>query len=69
VADRWVINASPIILLAKAEVVQFLPRLCHELVIPAGVVSEVESIRITDAGKNWLAAEGRQFVHPRNRCK
>jgi predicted nucleic acid-binding protein len=64
VADRWVINASPVILLAKADVVQFLPLLCDELVIPAGVVGEVENRRITDAGKIWLAREGGKFVYP-----
>ena len=63
-ADHWVINASPIILLAKAEVIQFLPGLCDELVIPAGVVDEVHNVLITDAGKIWLAGEGRQFVRP-----
>ena len=63
-ADRWVINASPIILLAKAEVIQFLPSLCAELVIPAGVVAEVQSGRIADAGRTWLAGEGTRFVRP-----
>jgi predicted nucleic acid-binding protein len=64
VANRWVINASPVILLAKAEVIQFLPRLCDELVIPAGVVDEVENKRISDAGKSWLAREGDKFIRP-----
>lgn len=63
-AERWVINASPVILLAKAEVIQFLPGLCDELVIPAGVVEEVRNVRITDAGGQWLAAEGKRFVRP-----
>jgi predicted nucleic acid-binding protein len=64
VADRWVINASPVILLAKAEVVRFLPQLCDELVIPAGVVAEVQNARISDAGRGWLETEGRKFVYP-----
>ena len=57
-ADRWVINASPVILLAKAEVIQFLPRLCEELVIPSGVVGEVHNVRLTDAANSgWKARE------------
>jgi len=64
VADHWVINASPVILLAKAEVIHFHPRLCDELVIPAGVVDEVHNILITDAGKTWLAGEGSKFICP-----
>jgi hypothetical protein len=48
VADRWVVNASPVILLAKAGVIQFLPSLCDELIIPAGVVAEVQSGSVSD---------------------
>lgn len=61
-ADRWVANASPVILLAKAEVIRFLPQLCDELVIPAGVVGEVQNARITDAGRGWLQGEGKRFI-------
>jgi len=64
VADHWVINASPIILLAKAEVIQFLPKLCDTLVVPGGVLGEVHNVRISDAGKSWLETEGSKFIHP-----
>jgi len=64
VADRWVANASPVILLAKAEIIRFLPQLCDELVIPAGVVGEVQNARITDAGRTWLEGEGKKFIRP-----
>lgn len=60
--DRWVINASPIILLAKAEVIRYLPRLCEELIVPSGVVDEVNNIHFSDAGKLWLEGEGKQFI-------
>ena len=63
-ADRWVINASPVILLAKAEVIQFIPKLCDELVVPDGVVAEIQHARISDAGKQWLDADGREFIRP-----
>ena len=63
-ADCWVINASPVILLAKAEVIQFLPSLCDELVIPAGVADEVQGGEMTDEGRAWLGAEGAAFVRP-----
>jgi predicted nucleic acid-binding protein len=62
VAERWVINASPVILLAKVEIIQFLPKLCDELVVPAGVAGEVQNIHITDAGKKWLEADEKKFV-------
>lgn len=38
---RWVVNASPLILLSKVDLVRLLLELCDELVIPAGVHQEV----------------------------
>jgi predicted nucleic acid-binding protein len=64
VAERWVVNASPLILLGKAEVISLLPSLCDELVVPAGVVAEVQRGRIADAGRRWLDGDGRKFVRP-----
>ena len=62
-AERWVINASPVILLGKAGVIHLLPDLCDELVVPAGVVAEVELGRMADAGRAWLDGDGGRFVH------
>ena len=53
-AERWVVNASLVILLAKAGVIHLLPQLCAELVVPAGVKDEVRSGRMADAGWAWL---------------
>lgn len=63
-ADRWVVNASPVILLGKAGVIHLLPQLCDELVIPAGVVAEVQQGRLADAGRAWLVGDGSRFVRP-----
>jgi predicted nucleic acid-binding protein len=62
VAERWVVNASPLILLAKAEIIHLLPRLCDQLVIPAGVVGEVRNFPISDPGAGWLASDGLRFI-------
>ena len=61
---RWVVNASPLILLGKAEVIHLLPRLTGELVVPAGVVEEIQRGRLADAGRLWLSTEGSKFVRP-----
>ena len=63
-AERWVVNASPLILLGKAEVISLLPSLCDELVVPAGVVAEVQRGRIADMGRRWLDGDGQKFVRP-----
>jgi len=62
VAERWVVNSSPLILLGKAEIISLLPVLCDKLVIPAGVVAELQKGRIADAGRRWLVGDGRKFV-------
>jgi predicted nucleic acid-binding protein len=64
VAERWVVNASPVILLAKAEIIHLLHKLCDELVIPAGVVDEVQQWHGSDAGIAWLRGAGSRFIRP-----
>lgn len=60
--ERWVVNASPVILLAKAGVIHLLPQLCSELVVPASVLTEVHRGRQADAGRAWLENAGRPFL-------
>ncbi len=60
--ERWVVNASPVILLAKAGVIHLLPGLCAQLVVPTGVVAEVAQGRQADAGRTWLENAGRAFL-------
>jgi len=64
VPERWVINASPVNLLSKANVIQLLPQLCDESVIPFGVVGEVAVGARGGLGRKWLASDGGQFVQP-----
>lgn len=62
--ERWVVNASPVILLGKAGIIQLLPALCSELVIPAGVLAEVADGQSADAGRVWLNGAGRAYLRP-----
>jgi predicted nucleic acid-binding protein len=62
VGRLWAMNASPVILLAKAEVIHLVPRVCERLVIPVGTVAEVQRGKMSDAGRAWLAEEGAKFV-------
>ena len=50
-SERWVVNAYPVIMLGKAGVIHLRPDLCDELVVPTGVVAEVKSERMADAGR------------------
>lgn len=63
-ADRWVVNASPVILLGKAGILHLLPELCAELVVPEGVLAEVAKGQMADVGRKWLNGAGRSYLRP-----
>ena len=52
-AESWIANASPLILLGKAGLIELLPRLAKEIVAPEAVVREIlvrsDGEEITDA--------------------
>jgi predicted nucleic acid-binding protein len=64
VAKRWVVNASPIITLAKIERINLLPQLCDEMVIPQGVADEIQQGDYNDNALAWIRTEGKAFVKP-----
>ena len=63
-ADPWVINASPVILLAKVGLIQHVPSLAHPLVIPEPVAEEIRQCRTVDVAVSWINGNGRSFVQP-----
>jgi predicted nucleic acid-binding protein len=63
VSESWVINASPIILLAKVGLIERVPELAQSLVVPQPVVDEILRAR-GEAAARWLSEAGRQFIRP-----
>ena len=63
-SSRWVVNASPIILLAKVGQVELLPKLAGELVVPAAVVAEIEAGPASDPARAWLRGDGAKWIRP-----
>jgi predicted nucleic acid-binding protein len=60
---KWVINASPLITLAKIGQVALLAELCDEMVIPEGVAVEIDrSPEENDPAKVWMRSHGTEFV-------
>ncbi len=53
-AKRWVINASPLIVLAKIGQIGLFTALANEIVIPDAVVKEINAGPPNDPAKNWL---------------
>jgi predicted nucleic acid-binding protein len=64
VSRKWVVNASPVILLAKAGAIDLLSQLPQELVVPASVATELSHGPSADPARTWLEGPGRQFVRP-----
>ena len=57
--DRWVINASPLICLAKAGYLDLILNLPDEVVVPSAVVEEIRAGQAGDLAQ--LALAGRKF--------
>ena len=51
---KWVLNASPLILLGNVGRIGLLETLCTEMVVPAAVVAEVRAGPHRDASQDWL---------------
>ena len=59
---RWVVNASPLIILGKISKIDLLVQLVDTLVIPKAVAVEIEQGCPDDPAKQWLAQDGVRFI-------
>jgi len=64
VTKQWVVDASPLILLGKAQELEWLPRL-GELVIPSAVACELLAGSPDDPARRWLDSPGGR-IHVRD---
>ena len=63
-SNKWVVNASPLILLAKVGHLALLPKLTAQLVVPASVLAEIQAGPASDPAQAWLRGEGARCVLP-----
>ncbi len=61
-SDRLVVNASPIISLAKIGCADFLPAMFDQFVIPEGVFEEIIAHKEHDRAIEWLKAQDYQAI-------
>jgi len=54
-AERWVVNASPLIVLAKVRHAHLLSALTDEVVVPQMVVDEINAGPAEDPARAWLS--------------
>ncbi|MBH8555193.1 DUF3368 domain-containing protein [Nostocaceae cyanobacterium CENA357] len=59
---RWVVNASPLIVLTKINQVHLLFELCNKVVIPSGVVQEICIAPDNDPTKLWILNTGTSYI-------
>jgi len=59
---KWVLDASPIIVLAKIEHLFLFSDLCEEIVVPVGVVQEVSQGVAEDSAKRWLQSSEKKLI-------
>ena len=61
-AKKWVVNASPLIVLARINHLFLLTQLAEEIVVPAGVAKEITQGPGDDPASEWLQADGQALV-------
>ena len=59
---KWVVNASPLIVLARINQLLLLQHVAGELVVPAGVAKEIAQGPEDDPAKQWLQSYGQELV-------
>jgi len=62
VSEPWVVNSSPLIVLARISQIDLLIKLGNALIIPEGVAQEIDCGPATDPARNWLRETGVSFV-------
>jgi predicted nucleic acid-binding protein len=62
VSNKWVVNASPLILLCKIQRISLLPALTQELVIPRSVAAEIQMGPASDPARDWLSEGGSSYI-------
>jgi predicted nucleic acid-binding protein len=62
VNDVWIVDASPLIALAKISRLSLLAQLSANLIIPQGVASELLQGSAGDPARRWIETAGKVYV-------
>ncbi len=61
-ARRWVVNASPLIIVGKIDLLHILGGLAETLVVPTAVAHKIASGPESDPARLWLAGPGKEHI-------
>jgi predicted nucleic acid-binding protein len=64
---KWVVNASPLIVLANIDRIAFLRSLSTDLVVPGAVADEIRAGSKRDTAQHWLEIQGHGHIRPVDR--
>jgi predicted nucleic acid-binding protein len=59
---KWVLNASPLIVLARINHLFLLQHLAEEIVVPTGMAKEIAQGPGDDPAREWLQTDGQALV-------
>jgi hypothetical protein len=62
VGRKWVLKASPLIILGKISALSLLEKIPSDLVIPEGVAKELHQGPDVDRARIWMHGQGACFV-------
>ncbi len=60
--DKAVVNASPVIVLARIHRVDLLRLLYHQILIPTAVADEIRAGNPDDPARIWLESDGKDLI-------
>ncbi len=63
---QWVVNASPLIILGKIDLLHVLEGLAETLVVPTAVAQEIAAGPESDPARQWLAGPGKAHIRDAN---
>lgn len=58
----WVVNASPLISLAKISQIELLPKISDQMIIPMQVAQEIDQGPENDLARIWLMHQGKKWI-------
>ena len=63
-AEVWIVNSSPLIVLGKAGGLHLLESLASRLIVPRSVAEEIAGGPAADPARRWLQHDGAAYVAP-----
>ena len=61
---KWILNASPLIILGLMEQLHLISALCDDMIIPHEVADEIFAGPGDDPARSWIESDGKRYIKP-----